>query len=122
VDDLYQGPPQDPSMPRMFVDSIFVRHTNLKNGYKGGKAEVVIKDTLGNPVSNATVTGTFSGEFNETLTGITDSRGIADIFTTQKDKGGGVIFTFCVDDVVKTYSRIYDASQNQETCDTYVSE
>jgi len=122
VDDFYQGPPQNPAMPTMFVDSIFVRHANLAKGFKGGKAEVTIKDSLGNPVSGATVTGTFSGEFNETLSGITDSKGIATIFTTQSDKGGGVIFTFCVDDVEREYSRIYDPGANQETCDTYVSE
>ncbi len=83
-------------------------------GSKFGLATVTIKDNLGNPVPNATVTGTFSGSFTETKSGVTNSSGVATIQTTAKLKGT-LIVNFCVTNVAHA-SLLYNASANIITC------
>ena len=63
-----------------------------------GQATVTIYDDCGNPVVNALVDGTFSGDFSETIYDVaTDENGQAVLTTTGCVKKPS--FTFTVDDV-----------------------
>jgi hypothetical protein len=82
-----------------------------------GRAVVVIKDSAGNPVSGATVTGTFTGSYSQTLSATTNTSGAATL-TTSTAISGTVTFNFCVTNVTKT-SVTYDSGANVETCDGF---
>lgn len=103
--------------PTMHVDSIVVTKVDLGKGLKKGRAEVVIVDASGVPVSGATVTGTFTEDIIETVTATTptDEFGVA-VLETSSIKGR-VHLTFCIDDVVLD-PLTYDESANVETCDS----
>jgi beta-glucanase (GH16 family) len=111
--DSYSSGSTDPAT-NMSVYSIVTGTVAAGGGSKFGLATVTIKDNLGNPVPNATVTGTFSGSFNETKSGVTNSSGVASIQTTTKLKGTLTV-NFCVTNVVHgTLS--YNAAGNLITC------
>lgn len=112
--DAYVGDGTQPSS--LHVDSIVASTVNAGKGQKRGQAEVTVRDELGNAVSGAVVTGSFSGSFNETATATTDAMGVA-VLTTTATARGGVSFQFCVDDVAHA-TLIYDAAGNVETCDS----
>jgi hypothetical protein len=100
----------------MHVDSITC--SKLKSGNKWkGRAVVVIKDQTGAPVSGASVTGTFTGSYSQTLSGSTDATGAVTL-TTSSSVSGTVTFTFCVTDVTKA-GATYDSGANVETCDGF---
>lgn len=82
-----------------------------------GRATVTIQDNPGNPVAGATVTGTFTGSFNETRSDTTNSAGVA-VITTNRRRRGSVSFTFCVDNVTHG-SLTYNPGANVETCDSF---
>lgn len=98
----------------LYVSSIVTGTVNAGGGNKFGLATVTVLNNLGNPVSNATVTGTFSGSFNETRSGTTGANGSVDILTTAKLKGALTV-NFCVTNVTHA-SLAYNASQNTITC------
>jgi len=100
----------------MHVESIVVNHLSIGKGRKQGYAEVVVLDDLGNPVAGVSVTGSFSEDLVETITGETDAAGLA-VFTTSGDVKGSISLTFCVDDLTLT-GLSYDSSANIENCDT----
>lgn len=108
-------PAGGPSGGVMHVASI-----NLSTKKKGPKtdalATVVIVDASGNPVSGATVSGTFSGDASGTDSGTTDASGSV----TLKLSVTGTVssFTFCVDNVVLS-GWTYDSGANVETCDSF---
>ena len=95
----------------MHVASIVSGTSASSRGKKDGQVSVTVNDDCGDPVAGAVVTGTFTGDFNETRSGTTDSSGQAIITTGNRVKGP--TYTFCVDDV--TGSLPYD---NAETCDS----
>lgn len=98
----------------MHVQSIVTGTEGAGQGNKRGTATVTIHDDLENVVADATVTGTFSGTYNETVTGITAADGTVTLTTTGVAKGG-VTVDLCVDEV--THSTLtYDAVQNDITC------
>jgi len=79
-------------------------------------ATVTVRDENGNPVSGATVTGTFSGSVTGSASGTTNSSGVA---TIKKTKWfGGSSFGFCVTNITHP-SMTYNSSANVETCDSY---
>jgi uncharacterized GH25 family protein len=79
---------------------------------------VTILDDLGNPVAGATVTGSFTGHFNESgVADVTDANGVAVLITAGSLKGR-LNFEFCVDDVTET-TLTYDPSANVATCDSF---
>jgi endoglucanase len=87
---------------------------NGKN--KRGKATITVTDNCGNPVANATVTGNFTGTFNESgRTGVTGANGVATI-TTNGKTGGNPSVTFCVSNITKS-GLAYTPSANVLTCD-----
>lgn len=98
----------------MHVDVINLWTTG--GGSKVGVAQVYIVDSAGAPVANATVTGIFTGSYNETRSGITDGNGEVQIQTADT-ASGKISFTFCVDDVTHA-SLVYDPGANVETCET----
>ena len=100
------------------VDSILLSTVNAGRGNKFASAMVTIVDQFGNPVSNATVSGTFSGDFDEFLTSPgTNGSGTVSLTTTSSQKGG-VTFTFCVTDVAHA-TTAYDPSVDLASCATF---
>jgi len=81
---------------------------------KYGKATVTIIDDCGNPVAAAQVTGTFSDDFDETRSGVTDANGMAVILTEAEVKKP--LYTFCVNNVAKG-TLTYEPNENVETCE-----
>lgn len=100
----------------MSVSSVEVTSAGIGGGDKIGQATITIIDDCGNPVTDATVSGTFSGDINESGSAVTDSNGVAVIETTGTARGKFSI-SFCVDDVTHA-SLSYDPNANNETCDT----
>ena len=80
------------------VSSIVPSTVGVGKGQKKGRAVVTIVDDQGNPVSGASVTGTFSGDLNQTVSGTTGAGGTVTLDTTVTKKGK-TKFTFCVDSV-----------------------
>ena len=93
----------------MHIQSILAG-TN-KNKY--GKVTVTVFDDCGNPVPSAQVTGTFTGDFGETGSAVTDASGVAVIYTTATATKPS--YTFCVVSVAKG-TMVYDSTDNLETC------
>jgi len=100
----------------MHVDSITCSKVKVGNKWKG-RAVVVIKDSAGNLVSGASVTGTFTGSYSQTLSATTTTSGAATLTTTASITGT-VTFTFCVDNVTQA-SFTYDSGANVESCDSF---
>ena len=79
-------------------------------------AVVTIVDTEGSLVEGAMVSGTWSGAYSGSTSGTTGSDGTVR-FESGKVRQAGAMFTFTVDDVVKSgYS--YDLDLNVETADS----
>jgi beta-glucanase (GH16 family) len=64
-------------------------------GKKYGIATVTVTDDLGNAVAGASISGTFSGSWTESASGVTDASGKV-TFVTTSSLGGGVTVNFCV--------------------------
>lgn len=101
----------------MYVHSIDMALTGNPNNTRA-TATVVIRDTNGNPVAGATVTGEWSGATSGTASGTTDSNGTV-TFTSGSVRRppSGTTFTFCVTNVTKS-GWTYDSTRNNETCDS----
>jgi len=76
------------------------------------RATVNVTDTAGNPISGATVTGSFTGTVSGSATAITDANGNAVLSSRRSKKNGTVTFT--VTGVTKS-GATYDAAQNLQT-------
>jgi hypothetical protein len=101
----------------VFVDAVVPRLLRGDpGGWSFGYVTVRIQDNCGNPVSDAVVTGTFTGRYKETLAAATNAHGIA-IFTTSNQVKNPT-FTFCVDDIAHA-ALSYSPGDNIETCDSY---
>lgn len=107
------GDPGGGDPTAVHVESIVTGTQSAGQGQKHATADVTIVDDLGGAVAGATVTGTFTGDYDETVTGTTGTDGLATLVTTSTAKGN-VSFTFCVDDVQASLP--YDSSANQQTC------
>lgn len=82
-------------------------------GNKYGIATINVLDNLGFAASGVTVTGTFSGTWNESNSGITDTSGNVTILTGSTSKGN-VIVNFCVDSLAGSLP--HDASASIGLC------
>lgn len=100
----------------MHVESIVCTTFGVGQGNKKGRATVTIYDNCGDPVVGVTVTGTFTGDYNEQGSDDTDGSGVA-VIETVGTKKGSVSFQFCVDSVTGG-SLTYAPGDNVETCDT----
>lgn len=112
LDSYTSGPTGTPTT--MSVTSLTTGTVAAGGGSKFGLATVTITDNLGSPVANATVTGTFSGSFNESKSAVTNASGVASIQTTAKLKGT-LIVNFCVTNVTHA-SLTYNPTGNTITC------
>jgi len=102
--------------PTMHVSSIVPSVASAGGPNYYGVATVTILDGNNQPVSGATVSGTFTGSYNETGSAVTDGSGVAVIQTVNKKKNPS--FTFTVDNVTAAgYS--YNPAANVETSDSY---
>lgn len=102
------------SSSEMLVQSIVTGTVNAGQGNKSGSATIRIVNTSGQPVSAATVQGTFSGTFTESAQGITSADGTVVLNTAGRTKGT-VLVVFCVENVTHS-SLTYNASLNVVTC------
>jgi len=99
-------------VPRtMHVAEITTDKISAGRKKKRGVAVVTIVDEDGAPVSGATVTGDFSGTFDETVTGITNDDGQV-FFETQGKTRRHPRVEFCVSDVTGTLT--YDPAENAD--------
>lgn len=105
-------PSSDPTT--VHVQSISTGTQSAGQGNKRGTATVTIHSNLENPVGSAMVSGTFSGTFNETVSGTTDSNGTVSFVTSGTAKGKLTV-NFCVDNVTHS-SLTYAPAQNDITC------
>ena len=99
----------------MSVFDLVVTQQSLGRGNKRGVAVVTIQDDAGNPVTNATVTGDFTGKTNDPgLTGRTDSTGQVTFFSsTARASGGG---EWCFEVTTVTHGSLtYDSGGNLVT-------
>jgi hypothetical protein len=99
------------SANKMHIQSILAE----TNKGKYGRVRVTVFDNCGNPVPSAQVNGTFSGDFNENGSAITDDSGVAVVYTAASVAKPS--YTFCVDSVVKG-TMPYEPANNVETCKT----
>ncbi len=106
--------PQPAAPPTMHVASIVGSINSPGGGDKYGVATVTVVDYVGVPVANADVTGTFTGQFNGTVTDTTDGTGVAVLIIGPKK--GSTASTFCVDDIIHA-TLTYAPADNVETCD-----
>ena len=83
--------------------------------WRNGEALVTVVDGDGNPVSGATVTGTFSGDVSGTVTSeATGGNGVA-FLESDRARQNSISFTFCVDSISAS-GLDYDADGNATTC------
>jgi hypothetical protein len=106
--------PQGSGATTMHVYSI--EPTITGNNKVRGYVVVTMVDDLGALVEGVLVTGTFSGDFNESGSDTTDIIGEATIITVDKVKSPS--YTFCVDSAVHA-TLTYAPGDNIETCDSY---
>ena len=97
----------------MHIQSIIAGIAPASKNWKYGQVTVTIFDDCGIPVSGAEVTGTFTGDFDETLTITTNNNGVAVITTSTQAKKPS--YTFCMIDVTHS-SLTYDSNDDVETC------
>ncbi len=96
------------------VNSIITGTEGAGAGNKRGTATIQVFDDLGNGIESAEIFGTFSGTFNESVSGFTASDGTVVLKTTGTAKGA-VSVELCVDDVIHS-SLPYEPSDNIITC------
>lgn len=98
----------------VYVSSIITGTADAGKGSKFGKATVTILNDLGQPVANATVSGVFSGSFNNQGSATTASDGTA-IIQTQVSAKGTITVEFCVNNVVHP-TLSYNSGDNVISC------
>ncbi|MEQ8820118.1 MAG: family 10 glycosylhydrolase [Sumerlaeia bacterium] len=96
------------------VSALTVETVNIGGGNKTGRATVTVIDGSGSPVSGAIVDGTFTGSYNESVSGTTNGSGVV-VFDTSSSAKGGVSFTFCVDNISAS-GLTYDPASNSASC------
>ena len=92
----------------MHIQSIVAGIAPASKNLKYGRVTVTVFDDCGNPVSGGNVTGTFTGDFTETISETTGTDGTAIITTSVYAKKPS--YTFCVDeDGVSHETLTYDS-------------
>jgi len=82
----------------LIVDSIVLGTASAGKGRKHRRADVTVVDALGTTINGATVTGTFTGNYEETVLSNTTG-GVATLITSNNPEKRNISFTFCVDDI-----------------------
>ena len=103
--------PQGTPRQYMHVASVITGSESAAAGKKRGTADVTILDEYGAPAAGATVTGNFSGDFEETgNSAVTNTDGVAHVVTNGAKKGT-VLVSFCVSNVTHA-TLVYDEAAN----------
>jgi len=102
--------------PTMHVSSIVPSVASAGGPNYYGVATVTILNENNQPVSGATVSGTFTGSYSESGSGVTGANGVAVIQTVNKKKNPS--FTFTVNNVTAS-GYTYNPAANVETSDSY---
>lgn len=83
----------------LVVGSLIVTTEGTGQGFKRGRADIVVTDDQGNPAANVVVNGSFTGTFGEdVVSSATDSSGLTTVATIDTAKGR-VSVTFCITDM-----------------------
>ncbi|MCG8346727.1 MAG: Ig-like domain-containing protein [Chloroflexales bacterium] len=101
----------------MYVSDIAMQGQRFGR-FRRALATVTILDSDGNPVSGATVSGSWSGDYNATPSGTTNANGQV-TFASRFVRTADATFTFTVDNVTAS-GLAYDPDLNNETSDTIV--
>ena len=96
------------------VESMIPSTAAGNKGNKFGQVTVIVHDDCGNPASGVDVTGTFTGDYSETLSGTTGADGSVIITTLSETKKPS--YNFCVDSLSHG-TLTYASGDNVETCD-----
>ena len=104
----------DEEATSVVVSEVITGTENAGQGQKYGTATVSLLDNLGQAVAGATVTGDFSGTWNETQSAVTDNEGKASLKTSSTVRGG-VEVNFCVSSVTDT-SLSFDTNNSTGLC------
>lgn len=83
----------------LVVQSVSLGTTSAGRGQKHAQATVTVADDFGNPIDGATVTGTFTESYNETVADVTAGGGVATLTTSNNPQKKNIAYTFCVDDI-----------------------
>ena len=112
--EVHATPTPGGSPTSVHVAQIVVTTEPVGGGAKRARADVFLADEQGRPVAGALVTGTFSGDLAETLSGVTDASGAVTLRASTTRKGA-FSFTFCVTDVAHA-TLGYTPAGNTTTC------
>ncbi len=82
----------------LVVDSIVLGTSNAGRGQKHGQAVVSVVDDFGTAIDGATVTGTFTGSFNQAVADDT-AGGVATLTTSNNPQKKNISYRFCVDSI-----------------------
>jgi len=105
------------SATKMSVAGIAMSLRTYSRSRADALASVTVRDSNGNVVPGATVTGTWSGVVSGNASLLTNSSGKADFRSARLTAPAGSVFTFTVKGVALSgYS--YDSSKNVETSDS----
>ena len=89
-----------------------------RNEFTKALATIIVLDASNNPIEGATVYGAWSGATSDTDSGVTDATGNVTLESDQiKNPVSGTIFTFTVEEVIKS-GWTYDPASNTETSDS----
>ena len=91
----------DPATPgtSLALASLVVTTDGVGQGFKVGRADIIVEDENGNAIEGALVSGDFSGTFTQTITdSATDTNGLT-VVTTSDSAKGRVLVTFCVSSI-----------------------
>jgi PKD repeat protein len=105
------------SVTTMSVAGIAMSLRTYSRSRADALASVTVRDSNGNVVPGATVTGTWSGVVSGSASLLTSSSGKADFRSARVTAPTGSVFTFTVTGVTLS-GYAYDASKNAETSDS----
>jgi PKD repeat protein len=105
------------SVTTMSVAGIAMSLRTYSRSRADALASVTVRDSNGNVVPGATVTGTWSGVVSGSASLLTSSSGKADFRSARVTAPTGSVFTFTVTGVTLS-GYTYDASKNVETSDS----
>lgn len=95
------------------VASVSSSTVGVGKGQKKGSATVTVLDNLGQPAAGVAVSGQFSGSWNESAQGVTDSAGTV-VLQTSSALSGSVTVAFCV--ATANGSLPHDTAQSAGLC------
>ena len=112
-DPAISGDGSGPVASETQVSSISSNYRRLKGSY-AAQVSVSVESDLGAPVSGALVSGSFSGSYNEPISGTTDSSGTVQLQSTGTLSNKGA-YEFCVTDISHPQLS-YNPAGNSQSC------